>query len=278
MGDLNAARPHALVLRDLAERRSTSRVFAGNSFMPITYLSCLEGDWKAGREYSDRGLERSPQNALLLGIRVMLEHQTGESAQGELYLERLLEAMRQGVSDQLLTSVMASAAILAIARITGVPDRLEIDEAAAEAALSTHSVIPLYAMSATAGLALLAVQTGDHSAAAEHHSFLRGQRGTMLWMVSSADRLLGLLAQTMGDLDQATGHFEEALAFCRKADYRPELAWTCCDYADTLRVRDAEGDRAKGMALLDESLAISSERGMRALMERVLARREILGA
>ncbi len=45
---------------------------------------------------------------------------------------------------------------------------------------------------------------------------------------------------------------------------------------DTLRERDGEGDRAKAMSLLDESLAISSELGMRPLMERVLCRREIL--
>ena len=92
------------------------------------------------------------------------------------------------------------------------------------------------------------------------------------------DRLLGLLAQTMAELALAAEHFEEALAFCRKAGYRPELAWTCCDYSDMLRERDAEGDRAKAMSLLDESLAISSELGMRPLMERVLSRREILGA
>ena len=91
-------------------------------------------------------------------------------------------------------------------------------------------------------------------------------------------RLLGLLSQTMGNFDQAMAHFEDALAFCRKAGYRPELAWTCCDYADTLRELGGEGDRPKAMSLLDESLAISSELGMRPLMERVLSRREILGA
>ena len=42
------------------------------------------------------------------------------------------------------------------------------------------------------------------------------------------------------------------MAFCRKGGYRPELAWTCCDYAIRL--------------------------GMRPLMERVLSRREILKA
>ena len=87
-----------------------------------------------------------------------------------------------------------------------------------------------------------------------------------------------MLAYTSGDLDNALGHFEDAIAFCRKAGFRPELAWTCCDYADALRERDGEGDRAKAITLLDESLAISSELGMRPLMERVLSRREILGA
>ena len=42
--------------------------------------------------------------------------------------------------------------------------------------------------------------------------------------------------------------------------------------------RDGERDRTKAMSLLDEALAISSELGMRPLMERVLSRREILGA
>ncbi len=42
--------------------------------------------------------------------------------------------------------------------------------------------------------------------------------------------------------------------------------------------RTGEDDRAKAMSLLNESLAISSELGMRPLMERVLIRREILGA
>ena len=73
-------------------------------------------------------------------------------------------------------------------------------------------------------------------------------------------------------------YFEDSLLFCRKAGYRPELAWTCCDYADMLRERNGDGDRSRAITLLDESLAISSELGMRPLMERVLSRREILGA
>ena len=67
----------------------------------------------------------------------------------------------------------------------------------------------------------------------------------------------------MANLDQAVVHFEDALAFCRKAGYRPVLAWTCCDYADALRDRDGEGDRSRAGSLLDESSAFSSDLGMR---------------
>ena len=38
------------------------------------------------------------------------------------------------------------------------------------------------------------------------------------------------------------------------------------------------GDRERALALLDESLAISSQLGMQPLMERVLSRRDILKA
>ncbi len=277
MGDLDAARPHALVLRDLAERRTTPRLQASNGYVPVTSLSCLEGDWKAGRESSDRGLEFSSLNPPLLLPRALLEHQTGESARGEVYLEQLLEAMHQAGPFQLLASARVPIAISVIARITGVPDRLEIAEAAAKAVLSEQSTVLNRAMYAKAGLALLAVQKGDQSVG-EHYAFLLGQRSTMIATVISVDRLLGLLSQTMGSMDQAVAHFEDALAFCRKAGYRPELAWTCCDYADLLLERNNGGDRAKANANLDESLAISSELGMRPLMERVLSRREILKA
>ena len=56
------------------------------------------------------------------------------------------------------------------------------------------------------------------------------------------------------------------------------MAWTGCDYSDILLQRDHPSDREQAVSQLDESLAISSELGMRPLMERVLSRREILKA
>ncbi|MCH8745856.1 MAG: hypothetical protein IIB31_09460 [Chloroflexi bacterium] len=125
---------------------------------------------------------------------------------------------------------------------------------------------------------MLAVARGDATDAREQYAALKSHRGIASFTALTIDRILGLLSHTIGNLDQAAVHFEDGLAFCRKAGYRPELAWTCCDYADTLLQRGNPGDREKAMTLLDESLAISSELGMRPLMERVLSRREILKA
>jgi len=154
---------------------------------------------------------------------------------------------------------------------------LDVAEEAAAAVLSSSSVTPLVALWVRQGLALTAVLGHDGPAAAEHYAALELHRRRMHSVVA-VDRLLGLLDMALGRFDEAVARFEDAVTFCRKAGYRPELAWTCCDYADTLLQRNEPGDREKAVALLDESLSISSELGMRPLMERVLSRRDILGA
>ena len=207
---------------------------------------------------------------------MLLEFELGEFDEGEAYLERLLDAMRLTPPGPVLEYMGTALGIPLAARVSGDARHIQAAETAADAVLTAANSPTLVMWGARAGLGFLAVQRGDSAAAADHYASLASSRGTALYSLV-LDRLLGLLAQTMGSPDLAAEHFEDALTFCRKG-YRPELAWTCCDYADTLLKRNNEGDRPKAMSLLDESLTISSELGMRPLMERVLSRREILGA
>ena len=117
--------------------------------------------------------------------------------------------------------------------------------------------------------------------AAERYAAVQPHQGTMLFFgLISVDRLLALLAQTMGRREQAAAHFEDALSFCRQAGYRAELAWTCYEYGDALleSAKQTGGPEAEDApetgALLDEALAISEELGMRPLGERVVSRCE----
>ena len=275
LGDLEGARGHAAAMLSLAdrlgERQESPRAFWWNA-----EVSRLEGDWQTAYEHSDHGLAVAPRDSRLLGTRAVLECEMGEIAQSETYLKQLLESWRLAPTRRSSYSVSFPAAVIpVVTRITGVADWLDAAQEAAEAILSYPAVVPLQALTANTGLALMAVQRRDMVAAAKQYAALELQRGTMLpgW-ITNADHLLGLLAQTMGNHDQAGTHFEDALAFCRNAGYRPELAWTCWDYADSLLVgvhghAPLPGDRSKAVSLLDESLAISTELGMRALMERV---------
>jgi tetratricopeptide (TPR) repeat protein len=294
-GEVGGAQQHAAAALELAERLR-GRLQLTLSFqlnaMPLRH----QGGWQGAREFSDRGLAVAPQDVVLLGERVLLEYQVGDFGQGEAYLERLLATIPPAAARPGLQYAYPAMTIPVVARITGVLDRLDTAATAAQAVVSSPFANPLFAMFARTGLGLLAVLRDDKAAAAEQYGPLQSLAGTV-YLVISIDRLLGLLAQTMGNLDQAAEHFEDALAFCRKAGYRPELAWTCCDYADCLLARaqhvgaalalpfgaqqatPLQGtNRHKAMALLDEALRISSELGMRPLMERVLSRREILTA
>jgi tetratricopeptide (TPR) repeat protein len=288
------AGPHAEACLAAAERLR-HHFYLARAFVANEWLMRLGGRWQAALDLSDRGLAVSPRETRQLALRTLLEYELGNFSQGEAYLDRLLETMRLTPPGPGLAYVFPAFMIPLVARITGVPNWLEVAEAAAGTVLSSPSVTPLVSHAARTGLALLAVLRGDVAAAGEQYAALEDP-GFMIVLGMGEERLLGILAHTMGQLDKAAHHFEDALAFCRKADYRPELAWTCCDYADCLLARARHvgaglalpsgarqaaplpGDRAKAMALLDEGLAISRELGMRPLMERVLSRREILTA
>jgi ATP/maltotriose-dependent transcriptional regulator MalT len=233
------------------------------------FVSELQGDWEAARHYSDRGLAVAPSDQRLLGTRAVLEYQVGEFSQGKAYLRQLLESILQTPPGPTLPYAIQVIVIMVVAQISGIADRLDAAEAAAQAVLSASSATPLFAKFARTGLALSALLRRDTVAAGEQYDALASHRGTMSSFLIADDRLLGLLLTVQGRLDQAMVHFEDALVFCRQAGYRPELAWTCYNYAETLLRRGHPGDHAMAMSLLDESLVISQELGMRPLAERV---------
>ncbi len=272
-GDSESARRQSTACLELAEKlRDRPRLAlvcrAGST------LYRLLGEWDRARAISDRGLAVAPGDVTLLGDRVYLEHELGERELGEAYLERFVETMRGAPTRGGVQYARPAAVLPYIARLTESFDLLDIAVTAADKVLGSSASEPIYSMGARTGMALVAILRRDIKLAATQYDLLSSTPSIVGGSTNNTHRVLGLLAQTLGNLDQAATHFEENLALCRKAGYRPELAWTCCDYADALQERDGEGDRAKAMSLLDESLAISTELGMRPLMERVATLQE----
>ena len=285
-GDLEAATRHAEAMLAPAERTHTilwhTRALEANE-----NVCSAKGDWQSARHFIDQILTTSPREATMIGARVVLEYQLGETDAGEVYMERLLETIPGGWSNlpsNLTISNIANCTVPAVVipvvgHITGENSRFDVAEEIAQSILSSPYAARAFAQAAQIGLALMAVQRGDVMAASESYGSLLPVSGTMspqslVGPGLAVDRLLGLLSSTMSEHDQAMTHFEDALTFCRKGGYRPELAWTCHDYADTLLSWDRPGDEQKAKSMMEESLSISAELGMRPLMERVTALQE----
>jgi tetratricopeptide (TPR) repeat protein len=278
-GDSTQARTHADATLAFAEKLrqgwllSTAR---GN----LALLAILDGDWEAAREMLGLGLTGEPRDPRQLGLRAVLESELGELARGREVVDRLVESAREvPPPGPTAEHAFVAAYVPLVGRIAGSDHGFAAAVDAAERVLALPRVIPVVEVLVRTGLGLIAVQRGDADAARLQYGALQSQRGMAIpFLPLTADRLLGLLAATAGQLDAARDHLERALAFCRATGYRPELAWSASDSADLLDLRSAPDDAARAVALREEALAISRELGMRPLMERILARRQILKA
>ena len=266
VGELEEMRRHAEAMLAPAERlRDNFWLTSALWRNEIAYR--LAGDWETARKYSDRCLAISPTRQALLADRVMLECEVGEFGQSETHLERFSNVTVG--SARLVHSGYVAMLIPLAGKISGSHDNLDTAEEAARSVLFSASANPNAVSRAQVGLGLVAVLRNDAVTARHQYSALEAYKGTYSWWLISVDRLLGLLAKTVGNREQAFVHFEDSLAFCRKAGYRPELAWTCYDFADTLLERDDLDDQTKARSLLDEALVITRELSMKPLQERV---------
>ena len=275
MGDLKRARVHATNTMPPAER---ARVALRTSWaLQINeQVSSAAGEWDTAREFSDRHMAL---DSLIveeqLASRALLEYQTGDFGQCQGYIERLDQSRNLRELPR-VTDRVDRMWLVDLARIGGAAGHIDVVKAVAESILSSPRISPIFTRAARVALALTAIQEQDAVSSADLYTALEPFRGTLdTDGLISIDRLLGLLAYTMGKLSDATAHFDDSLDFCRKAGFRPELAWAYCDYA---ALEHARGQEAKALTLLDEALTISTELGMRPVIEKVTSLREEIEA
>ena len=99
-------------------------------------------------------------------------------------------------------------------------------------------------------LAVVAVERSDKPSAREQYDALLPYRGVMTNAHPPVtDRVLGLLAQTLGRIDDAASHFEDALAFCG-GRFHGEQGHVSYEYAVLLFARRSPGDRERAIGLM----------------------------
>jgi hypothetical protein len=282
----------------LAERLRASP-FAVGGRQSLCRFSRMRGDWEALHQHYEE-IEKFPvARDLVEWLKAVEMCDRGPLHDGLEPLGAVIGSAPGGLGalynwgGPILVGAMAAAA-----RAAGDQFHLDIAKAASQELVEVAPKHPRFVHAGEHGLGFVAAARGDATEAARLYPEILERQGTADVLGGfSVDRLLGLLASTTGNTQAAGAHFEDALAFCRKAGYRPELAWTCSDYSDLLleraathpSVAGASGqstsggsarpeDRAKAVKLQDEALQIARDLGMKPLIERVLRRRQFLKA
>lgn len=230
-------------------------------------LARVRGEWESASQFSDRGMSLTSSGPAFLGLTAVLEHEVGNTTQGDAYLEKLLADLKSEPPEPSLRYLYVVLRVPVVARITGLTEHLTTAKEAFESVLLSPHATRLVAVTARAGLAMIASQTGDGVAAKEHYEALKPAKGLLIHSV--IDRLLGGLARTLGEVDQAISHFEDAITFCADAGCRPELAWTYLEAAEVLMRRADDGDQENATSLLEQSTGIAIELGMSPLADRI---------
>ncbi len=236
-------------------------------------LARLEGNWDLARELSDHGLRITPRDGRLLAFRAVLEYDSGADDQGNVFLERLIEAIEDREIGPTLLNTCAALCLPVITEITGRNDHADLARLAAERVVGSPEATPGLLLSARAGRALNALAQRDVVAAANLYQRLRAHSGIMVYGgVTAVDRVLGLLAGLTGDVARADSHFTTAARLCHQAGYRPEYAWNAYSWASVLsgvytdtaagKSPPAANGTERALSLLDEALDIAHELGM----------------
>ena len=273
-GERAQIRAHTKAAFALAERLRDRWSLASAGF-DNARLAVYEGNWQAAREMSDVGSTAQPRDPRALAMRALLEYELGEFEAGAAYIARLEDAADGAPPGPIAEHVFMVGAISLTARIAGNDERLDSAATSAEALLSLPRVAPALATVARSARALIAVQRAEAEAAETHYRAIEPQKGTACFIIPfTFDRILGLLAASCDRIDRAVAHYEDGLAFCARAGYRPEYAWTACDYAEALLARGGPGDRDKAVALHDAALGTARELEMRPAIKRIVDRRK----
>ena len=266
---------HGQVQENLAmAERLRDRGLLADALYVKAVLAQLRGQWEEARAQTDRGLALAAGHLPLLQVRAVVEYETGNDVAGGPYVQRLINADRDA-KPYPLAGIFTAVALSQIAYITNGMTDTEPAIRAARAVMAKPSAVRNAVVPARMGHALLAVLDADVDecetdleALAPFESVMPTQNGL------ATGRVLGLLAHAVGQKRRAWNHFEQALAFCRASGFKPELAWTCHDYAAALVDLGARDDRVKAAALLDEGEQIAAALGLRPLRKRIAAFRE----
>ncbi|MCH7971970.1 MAG: hypothetical protein IH960_13170, partial [Chloroflexi bacterium] len=280
LGDMTAARDSANLCREVGERLGYRRARIGSLARYQIFKRHIGELDEAIEVCTELRATRGQETVLGSNIAATLNTR-GDFAFGiEVIAQAREQALVPGGMTETTQYAMVPGAMMAfgLRHYPGVFDVEEVKKFL-EAAKSARGVLPLHSVAQTVAAGFISLAEEDLVAAkkcleylAQHADRIDHTSGIVI------GRLVGLLESLAGLYDEAAPHFDGAIEFAGAREMRPELAWAHSDYAEMLLKRANPGDLDRANEHQDEAIAIATEIGMKPLLEKVLAQREILKA
>ena len=256
LGDLAGAHQSADALWKLAQQPPGAKLailWEANLLKGL--IAYAEGEWRIAKihfRYCDGNLAGHSDEWELHAAWAVLENEVGHRAEAR----RRLKAVT-GVGDDRGAERHSMAAFISasIGRTTENDRMLDAAERLARETLGIGGISNHVEARARIALAVVAMERGDTLSAREHYDALLPYRGVMTnARPPVTDRVLGLLAHTLGRIDDAAAHFEDALDFCRDR-FHGEQGHVSYEYAVLLFARRGPGDRERAIELMFDAYA-----------------------
>jgi DNA-binding CsgD family transcriptional regulator len=262
-GNLEQADRHAREALTSAKRLG-DRERISTAWWVNVLVAQSRGEWSTVRDCCRQALTVWPHDCRVLFYLAMTECETGEFERAEACLKKLLDLGNRPETGAPSPEWAYAAAVAWMARATGRLDRIALaKEIIRRDRGSSWDRLDYWWLPG-----FVAALTGDAESAADcYQKLIRGPSPPRYF----APYLLGLLARTVGRLDDAAVHFQKSLDFCRAGSFRPTVVWAAYHYAETLLERGRPGDRELAQSLAQECIAIAAELGMKPLHQRALA-------
>jgi len=266
-GNIQAAHEHALRSRD-AVLQTHDNLFICAGIAHVLSFALRRGDWQLIKSETERGFAIDPGNLTLLPIRAMAEYYQGNTASGDLYLDRLNMVSDGYPAPGTLISSSLASVIAHRCEITGSREYLDVADSLIDTVLG-GTPVPFVELRLRVAQAILAALRGDGRSAMEASNRLSAMPTYNLIREYRIERALAIAQRATGDFDQAARHLLEAANWCRKYEDQPVLAWTYADYGDVVRDPRSVGSDAEALHAYRSSLAIARRLGMGPLVDRV---------
>lgn len=255
VGYLAGAHKSADALWKLAQQTPDAKLASGT---PILWeanllkglIAYAEGEWRIAKihfRHCDENLTGHSGEWELHAAWATLENEVGHRAEARRRLKAVTGVAEDRDAERLSMAAFISASI---GRTTENGRMLDAAERLARETLTIGGASNHVEARARIALAVVAVERGDTLTAQEQYDALLPYRGVMTnGHPPVTDRVLGLLAQTLGRIDDAAAHFEDALDFCRER-FHGEQGHVSYEYAALLFSRRGPGDRERAIELM----------------------------